>query len=347
MNAAQLDERSKGVLRTLIQLHVATGEPVGSENVCRAMNRSASPATIRNIMSELERHGYLDHPHTSAGRVPTDEGYRVYVDSLMPQERLSNEDVAAVIHALNEKVASPEQVVENASQILSRLSRNVGFVLAPDIARATFMQIDLVRLPHPRILVVMVSRTGLVTNKVIEVEEPLSQDELRTCANYLSHNFNGMSLAAIRARLLEMMREEKAQYDELLQRVVSIGERAFTADTAAANVYIDGTSTLLEKPEFDDVEKMRALFRTFEEKNRLVRILNECISGDGLRIFIGHENPNPDLHRVALVTAGYPVGDEPGWGVGVVGSTRMDYARVVALVEHVSRALRQALQENA
>jgi heat-inducible transcriptional repressor len=346
-NDHQISERSKEVLKSLIQLHVATGEPVGSENLSRVLSRPLSPATIRNIMAELERHGYLAHPHTSAGRVPTDDGYRIYVDSLMSHEPLGAREAAAIESGLRVGEVSMNHVLENASRLLSTLSRNVGFVLVPDIGRTSFMHVDLVRLPHPKILVVMVSRTGIVTNKVIEVEdEELSQDDLQACANYLNVHFVGKTLAEIRAHLLEMMREEKALYDSLLKRVISVGERAFDDDGQAStgNVYLDGTANIFEQPEFEDFDRMRALFKTFEEKSRLVRLLNACIAGEGLRIIIGHENPDPELKGMALVTASCPMGGEP-WGLGVMGSTRMEYARMIALVDHVSRAVRKALEE--
>lgn len=345
MGAPTLDERNREVLKSLIQLHIATGEPVGSENLSRVLTRSLSPATIRNIMADLEKMGYLDHPHTSAGRMPTDEGYRVYVDCLMSHEPLPPKDAAAIESGIRKSESSTHQVMENASQILSRLSRNAGFVLMPDIGRAAFMHVDLVRLPHPKILVVMVSRTGLVTNKLIEVEEEISQDELQTCANYLNTHFAGMTLDGIRARLLEMMGEDKALYDSLLKRVVSVGERAFAGPEEGGRVYLDGTSNILDQPEFEDVDRMRTLFKTFEEKGRLLRILNACISGEGLRVIIGHENPDPDLRDLALVTAGYPLEGDAGFGLGVMGSTRMQYSHVIAVVDHVARAVSKALGE--
>jgi heat-inducible transcriptional repressor len=339
-----LDERSREVLKSLIQLHIATGEPVGSESLARAMNRSLSAATLRNTMAELERLGYLEHPHTSAGRQPTDEGYRVYVDSLMSQQPLAPRDVAAIASELRRADASPEQVMESASQLLSRHSGRMGFVLVPDLARTTFRHIDLIRLPHPRILVVMVSASGLVTNRLIEIEDEISQEQLQACANYLNAQFAGLGLAAVRARILELMQQEKALYDSLLKNVVSVGERAFAGE-GEAGVYLDGASNILD-PREPDLDRMRALFRTFEEKTRLVKILNACLSAQGVRITIGHENPDPQLRRMALVTASFPVVEgEAAWGLGVLGSTRMEYARMIALVEHVARALAQALQE--
>jgi heat-inducible transcriptional repressor len=344
MPATAFDDRRREILRTLIKRHIETGEPVGSESLSRALNRALSPATLRNVMADLEAAGYLDHPHTSAGRVPTDEGYRLFVDSLMDPEPLPTVDAAAITSALSSPDASAEQVMENASSVLSRLSRHVAFVLAPDIARTAFRHIDLVPLTAERVLVVMVSTTGLVTQKVIDLDERLSADELQACANYLNTHFTGMALSEIREKLLELMREEKALYDSLVKRAAALGERAFAVDDESASVYLDGTANILAQPEFEDVERMRALFATFEEKSRLVQILNECIAGDGIRVLIGHENPDPELQDLSFVTSRCQVEGDAGWGLGVLGSTRMEYARVVALVDQVSRSLAAALK---
>jgi len=346
MPATALDDRRREVLRSLIQLHVETGDPVGSESLSRALGRALSPATLRAIMSDLEALGYLDHPHTSAGRIPTDEGYRVYVDSLMGPRPLAPSDAERIECELRSAEASVEQTMERASHLLSRLSRHVGFVLAPDIARASFRHVDLVGLGHPRILVVMVSSTGIVTHKVVEVEERLSPADLSACANYLNAHFAGMTLSAIRTRLLDLMKEEKALYDSLLKKVVALGERAFAVPEGEASVYLDGTANILSQREPADLERMRALFRTFEEKSRLVRILNACIAGSGIRVLIGHENPDPELRDLSLVTGTCHVEGAPAFGLGVLGSTRMEYAHVVALVDHVARAVTDVLRSH-
>jgi heat-inducible transcriptional repressor len=344
MAQTALDERRREVLRTLIQLHIETGEPVGSESLSRVLRRSLSPATLRAVMADLEALGYLEHPHTSAGRQPTDDGYRFYVDSLMGQQPLPPGQREAIESELRGGDSSAEQTLERASHLLSRLSRHVGFVLAPDIARTSFRHVDLVALPHPRVLVVMVSATGLVTHKVIEVTERLGPEDLQACANYLNAHFAGMSLAEIRARLLELMTEEKAVYDSLLRKVVALGGQAFDLDEEAS-LYLDGTSNILGQPELADLERMKEIFRTFEEKSRLVRILNACISGDGIRVLIGHENPDPGLRDLSLVAARCPVEGDEAVGLGVLGSTRMEYAHVVSLVDHVARAVSDVLRK--
>jgi heat-inducible transcriptional repressor len=342
MPQTTLDQRSREVLRRLIQLHIATGQPVGSESLAREFHHTVSSATLRNVMSDLEKLGYLSHPHTSAGRLPTDEGYRVYVDALMGAASLPPRDLAAIAAELRQAEGARE-AMEAASQVLSRHSGQVGFVLVPDLAQTPLLHIDLVKLSPPRVLAVLVSRTGLVTNKVIEVEEELAPEELQACANYLNAHFGGLSLPAIRARLLELMQEEKALYDSLLKRVVAVAARAF-ADPGEQDVVIDGASNMLQA-DFADVERMRALFKAFEQKGRLVKILNGCLSEAGIRVTIGQEHPDPEMRGTAVVTASVPLEGAASWGLGVVGATRMEYARVVALVDHVARALDEALKD--
>ncbi len=343
MTTPALDERTGEVLKSLIQSHIETGEPVGSESLTRLLSRPLSSATVRNIMAELERLGLLDHPHTSAGRVPTDEGYRYYVDSLMGPAPLHASDAAALRSGLRRE-GSPQEVIENACHMLSLLSRNVAFVLAPDIAQTRLRQIDFVRLPHPRVLVVIVAVSGLITNKVVEVEEELSPEDLRACANYLNTHFSGLRLSEVRGRLVSLMQEEKALYDSLLSKVLSLGGAALAGE-GPGSVYVDGASNILEKTEFEDRARIRSLFKTFEEKERLVRILNACLSDQGMRILIGHEHKEPEFRDTSLVATSYAVDGDSRWGVGVVGSTRMEYARVVALVDHVAREITRALQE--
>jgi heat-inducible transcriptional repressor len=343
MSTPALDERSRDVLRQLIDLHILTGEPVGSESLARALNRAVSSATLRNIMADLEALGFLNHPHTSAGRMPTDEGYRLYVDSLMEARPLPADHAHAIRSELHD--VSPRQVLEKASHILSRLSGQVGFVLAPDSSATTFRHVDLVRLSHPRVLVVMVSQTGIVTNKVVEIEERLTQDQLQACANYLNTHFAGMTLEVIRARVVELMKKERALYDSLLQRVIAVGELAFEARPAPSDLYLDGTSNMLDPKVFEDLDRLKALFKTFEEKNRLVRILNACMAGGGLKVVIGRENPDPEMRGTSLVTASLPLEGEGGFGLGILGSTRMEYASAVTLVDHVARAVTQVLRE--
>jgi heat-inducible transcriptional repressor len=234
--------------------------------------------------------------------------------------------------------------MEGVTHLLSELTHHVGFMIVPDLGRMTFGHIDLVRLPHPRILVILVSSTGIVTHKTIEIDDDeITQDHLQACANYLNAQFAGMSLPRIRQRLLDLMGEEKARYDRLLQRVIAVARRTFEGTGSQAEVFLDGTANILEPSQ--DLDQMRALFKTFEEKSRLVRILSACLGQDGVRITIGRENADQEMSRMAVVTATCSVGGDERFGLGVLGSTRMEYARMVALVEFAAASVQACIEE--
>jgi heat-inducible transcriptional repressor len=347
MTLNEMNARSRTVLNTIIQLHLSSGDPVGSASVARRMNRACSSATIRNIMMNLERMGYLTQPHKSAGRVPTDDGYRVYVDSLMLPEPLSSEEKAEIETRLQLSVCLSSTLMENACHLLSRLSGSVSFAVAPTFGLTRMRHVEFVRFTRTRIVVVLVSQAGLLTNRVIELSEALSQDDLQACANYLNHSFSGMTLREIRLRLLDLMREERTLYDALLRRVVMLGQEACREEdeSDASRVYLDGASNILDQPELVPVERMRAILRAIEEKHRLLKILNACVNDEGVHVLIGHESYDPDLEGLSLVTATYGLDAETRWGIGVLGSTRMRYNRIVALVGQVADSVRSALQE--
>ncbi|MBN2370898.1 MAG: heat-inducible transcription repressor HrcA [Vicinamibacteria bacterium] len=341
-----MDARSQEVLRLIIQLHLTSGEPVGSSTVARNMRHSCSPATIRNIMVELEHMGCLDQPHTSAGRIPTDDGYRVYVDSLMGPEDLAVEEKSAIDSELRKCGRLPAALMENACHLLSRLSGNVGFAVAPSFDQTRMRHVEFVRLTRTRVMAILIAYSGIVTNRVFEFAEELTQADLQSCANYLNAHFSSMTLQEIRSHLVDLMRQERTLYDSLLRRVVALGREALSAEESDENrVYLDGASNILDQPELADVDRMRTILRAFEEKNRLIRILDACIEEEGLHVLIGHENDDPDLRRLSLVAAAYGLDDDTRWGLGVMGSTRMRYARVVALVGQVAQTVRGTLAQ--
>src|SRR6185369_13298610 len=325
-----LDPRAEVLLAALIKEHLVTGEAVGSRVLSDrfAHGYGWSPATIRNVMGELEEAGLVDQPHTSAGRVPTDKGYRYYVDNMLGEARLSRSDLKANDHLFSgsdfDPASSPDRLMETASHVLSALSQNVGIVVSPSLADNRLKHIEFVQLPDKRILVVLVSTAGIIHNKVVRISDEFTQDELDRTARYLNTEFSGMSLLTIRARVVELMNEEKALYDRLLQNAVLLCERSLEGEeTIGGEVYVDGASNILTKPDFDDVERMRDLFRMFEEKSRLIKILNECVheqpfAGD-VHVVIGREHPTDSMRSCALITAPYQVGQNGGVGtLGVV-----------------------------
>ncbi len=346
-----LDDRSREMLALLIKTHIATGEPVGSRTISKLTSEGLSAATVRNIISDLEERGYLEQPHTSAGRVPSDKGYRFYVDHILEEKRLSESDESALqLGIFGAQWPSTDQLMARASHLLSQLSDSVGIVISPSIAHDIVKHIDFVRLGDGRILVITVSRAGIVQDRQVRIDEDLSQDELNRTANYINANFGGMSLIAIRSELIKRLSDEKAIYDRLLQNAVKLWDRGLDeTDDGAADIFVDGASNIIIKPDFTDTERMRELLRVFEEKSRLIKILNECVGpsqGETVTIRIGAENSLPGLHGCSLITSNYKYGDSVVGSLGVVGPVRMEYARTISLVNYVARLLEQALLEN-
>jgi heat-inducible transcriptional repressor len=350
------DARGQTILAAIIKEHLRTGEPVGSRTISErfAGGASWSPATIRNVMAELEEHGLVEQPHTSAGRVPTDKGYRYYVDHFIGDAQLSKADISAIDRGLGvagESGALPSRLMERVSHVLSELSENVGIVVSPAVAESRLEHIEFLPLADERILVVLVFAPNVVQNKIIRINERLTQEELERAARYLNAEFSGKSLQTIRAEVIGLMREEKALYDRLLRNAVLLFERS-VGDEAdeTGDVYIDGASNILSKPDFSDVERMRELFRTFEAKSRLVKILNECIAREPLfgdvHVVIGREHSAPSLQSCALITAPYRLGEGLVAGtVGVVGPMRIEYARTIAAVNYIARLVERMLRD--
>jgi heat-inducible transcriptional repressor len=354
------DSRGQAVLAAIIKEHLVTGEAVGSRVLSDRFEHATgwSSATIRNVMSELEESGLVEQPHTSAGRVPTDKGYRYYVDHMLGEARLSETDLKAIddlfFAGSFESGGGPDRLMEKASQVLSVLSDNVGIVISPSLAENCLKHIEFVQLADKRILVVMVSSFDVIHNKIIRVDSALTQDELDHTARYLNTEFSGKSLLAIRAKILELMREEKALYDRLLRNAILLCDMSLEGEEAESpNIYIDGASNILAKPDFVDIGRMRELFRTFEEKSRLITILNECISRDtaspdNVHIVIGREHLAPSMQNCALITAPYRISDNDGLGtIGVVGPMRIEYSRMMAMVNYMARLIERRLTEEA
>jgi heat-inducible transcriptional repressor len=354
------DLRGQAILAAIIKEHLVTGEAVGSKVLSGRFAHAAgwSSATIRNVMGQLEESGFVEQPHTSAGRVPTDKGYRYYVDHMLDEARLSEKELQTIDELLGgvdvDSGAGPDRLMERASHALSAFSENVGIVVIPSLAENCLKHIEFVQLSDQRILVVLVSSSNLIHNKIVRIDETLSQDDLDRTARYLNTEFGGKSLQTIRARILELMREEKALYDRLLRNAMLLCDLSIEGEEVEGpGVFVDGASNILAKPDFIDIERMRELFRTFEEKSRLIKILNECISRDSVfpndvHIVIGREHLAPSMHNCSLITAPYRVRDGEGLGtIGVVGPMRIEYSRMMAMVNYVARLIERRLTEAA
>lgn len=336
------DDRKKEILAAIVRIHIATGEPVGSLTLAKNSSEGLSSATIRNICAELEDEGYLSHPHTSAGRMPTDKGYRYYVDNLMGTMKLSESDAAHINERLldEESRVNPEKLMERTSRLLSQLSDNVGIVVPPSISKDILHHIEFVKMSDSRVLVITVSSAGRVQDRVILVEGEFSQDDLNSTARYLMENFHGWTLREIRGELLRRMTEEKALYDRLFRNAVMLCSQSLQ-EGDQPDVFIEGASNIIAKRDFANIDRMREVFKVFEQKNRIIKILNECIKSTGreeVAVRIGSENRLLDLRDCTIIaspcfyTGGTAVGS-----IGVVGPTRIEYDRLISIVDYIAK----------
>jgi heat-inducible transcriptional repressor len=357
---ANPDKRGQSILYAIILEHLATGEPVGSKLLSKKFDDTSglSSATIRNVMSELEEAGFVEQPHTSAGRVPTDKGYRFYVDNLLGILSLSDEDYRLINEKLGsselEEAGEPEVLMRKTSQLLSALSQNIGIVVSPSLAHDRLQHIEFVNLSDKRILVVMVSAPNIIHNKVIRLEETYTQDELERTARYLNTEFCGKSLSVIRAEIMRLMHEEKALFDKMLQTAMILCSQSIESETdSVGEVYVDGTSNIISKAEFSDVERLRELLQTIEQKSRLVQILNECIQRDkaskgDVQIAIGSENSAAPFQSCAIITAPYKIGNDSTTGtLSIVGPRRIEYGRTIAIVSYIAKRIEEKLSEES
>ena len=342
----ELNERSRKILEAIIEDYIDSAEPIGSRAMTRRHSLGLSPATVRNVMADLEEMGYVASPHTSAGRVPTDKGYRFYIDSLLQVRQLTPHEQQLIQQNHHLKGLRMEELLREAGKILSRISHYTGIVQAPRFTATVFRHIEFIRLSQGRILVVFVSDSGLVQNKIIETSETLAPGELEQMSNYLNQALVGMTIQQAKARIIEEMAQEKALYDKLLQQALQLSRAALQDDTEG-EVFIEGAANIFEQPEFADLERMKRLFRTFEQKGLLVELLDKSQRANGVQIFIGSENEYREIEGCSLVTASYSSRRGTIGTLGVIGPTRMPYSTVIPVVDYTARLVSQMLESES
>src|SRR6266542_1695721 len=300
------NDRSKRVLAALIREYIATGEPVASSLLVTAAGLGVSSATVRNILARLEDDGYVQQPHISAGRIPTDRGYRVYVDILLESKRSSRATDAVEARLRRDRTGPlPDSLLSQASHVVSRASRLVGFALPPAQGSAVFDRVEFVPLGSDRVLVVIVARGGQVLQKVIELRETLTADELREAASYLNAEFAGMPLARGREAVVERLDEERSLYDALFARAMRLATSTFDDIAGTSMLYVEGTASLLDDGQDLTLATLHTLVEMIEEKQRLVALLNEYFDGPGLTVVIGAEHQDPTLRSFSLIASTY------------------------------------------
>ena len=349
MTPGALSDRTRRVLACLVKDYIDSGEPVASATLSRRAGLAVSPATIRNVLAQLEDMGYVSQPHTSAGRVPTDLGYRYYVDILLEARRTTRDASTMEARLRSQAGEAPlfDQLLSSASHVLFEVSHHVGFAIAPSDMHAIFQRIEFVPLTSSRVLVVMVARGNHVSQKVIELGENIAPSALTQAANYLNAEFAGLSLDQVRQAVLARLAQERTLYDELRAVALELARSTLEGIDSPTAVFIDGASSLADDADDTNavsLSTLRTLLRMVEEKQRLVRLLDAYLDGPGVAVVIGAEHPDPQLHACSLVVATYGEGGRRG-AVGVIGPTRMHYSRAISVVDGAAVAVARYLRD--
>ena len=339
-----LSERKRMILSEIINDFVSCGDPVGSARIAGRPGIGLSAASIRNTMSDLEAMGYLTHPHTSAGRVPTEKAYRYYIDSLQKYRSLSSDDRSLIERRVSGGLSLPDALQEGA-RILSSLCRQISIVMKPSFSNIIFKHIEFISLGKGRLLAILVSRTGLVVNKVFEVEETIGGGDLEKINNYLNAILEGLSIREVKVRIVEEMRAEKALYDTLLAKALRLGAD-FMSGQREGDISVEGAANLFDQLEFIDTERMKRIFKTFEEKSLLVDLLDRAIRSKDLNVWIGSETGMDEMKDLSLITSPYGTGERVLGCIGILGPTRMDYSRVIPIVSYTADKISEIIRED-
>jgi heat-inducible transcriptional repressor len=347
-----LSERAQRLLTALVEAYIRDGQPVGSRTLTREAGLPVSAATVRNVMADLEDFGFVASPHTSAGRIPTDKGYRFFVDALLKLRPTGDID-RDLSRALEQRFGAhgddPRQLIASASQLLSNFTRLAGVVTVPRQPHAAVTQIEFLGLSENRVLAILVVNGREVQNRILQVERTFASEELRRAANFLNEQFRGLELSDVRGLLLSQLQETRAHMNQLMLDAISMAQKMFAPgaeDESPVDVVIAGETNLMGFAELSNVERLRRLFDAFNEKRDILHLLDQCLSADRVQIFIGHESGYQILDDCSVVTAPYVVGNEVVGVLGVIGPTRMAYERVIPIVDLTARLLGSALNHS-
>ncbi len=344
-----LDDRSRRVLNAVVCCYIDKPDPVGSRFVTRKYSFGFSPATIRNIMSDLEEMGFLRQPHTSAGRVPTDKGYRFYVDSLSGAgeagraPEVTPEFVERFSRRLDAFRNDVSAMYSEVTTTLSTLSNCVSIVLPPKAGNTTFNRIDLIKYRGDQIVALLITDEGIIRNKVLQSDPMITQDDLNRLAGFLNAEFSGHTLDEISQQLLSRLKREKYQWDKLVSRAVSIYEQAMSA--SQEDIFVAGLYDVMSMPDFSDLSRIKELSKAIKEKHEIIKLLAELSKVDGVQVVIGNENPLEGLKGLSVVTSVYKEGERPMGIIALIGPTRMDYSKTIIMVDTIAKCVSRTFDD--
>jgi heat-inducible transcriptional repressor len=344
MSRQEISDRAQIVLKALIERHIKDGQPVGSKTLLEESQLPVSAATVRNVMSDLEDRGYLISPHTSAGRIPTSAGYRLFVDSLLQMRPVDDQSLIALRAELDPD-KSPQELVQTASGILSSITSQAGVVTMPRQQTSQLRQVEFLPLSGDRVLVILVTNEREVQNRIIHTSRPYNEEELRQAASLLNQRFAGRPLDEAKARILKEMKADRASIDTYMQATLDLASKAFEEEEHEQDYMVAGEAQLLGSATPDELEKLQDLFQEFQRKKDLLHLLERCTRAQGVQIFIGEEAGYEVLGGYSVVTAPYSDGGQPIGVLGVIGPQRMAYHKVIPIVDITARMLSAALSK--
>ncbi len=345
-NPALHEKRNQQILADIVRAYIETAEPVSSRAISRSHAEALSPATIRNVMADLEDEGYLYQPHTSAGRVPTAAAYRFFAQQIAVQATLNAEDQEWIRRELA-SAATPEEITERAGHVLAAVSRGLGIIVSPPLAKIVLEHLRFLLLPDGRIMVVLISSGGGTRDKALRTERPFTQAELDRTADYLNSHYVGWTLEAIRAGLLTRLASERERYDRLASNALVLCDPNLLADAPGRQIYVEGAAQMAAAPEFADQAQLRDLLAAIEEKHKLVALLNGCIEApEPVHVQIGIEQMNAAGQNLALISAPYTSHSQVQGSLGVLGPMRMQYERAITAVAYVARLFSETLSRS-
>lgn len=333
----QLGQREREILTAIVDQYISTGEPVGSRTLARLMAEGLSPATIRNVMADLADGGFLEQPHTSAGRIPTPQAFRFYVQQLGQDRQLGAERQSLIRSSLGEP-SDPEQFLERSSHVLSQLSRSVGVAMAASVTNEALEHVHFTRLTENKVLAIVVTRGGFVSDRVLRLARDLRQDDLDVCARYINENFRGWTIPSARNELQRRIEQERNEYDRLMRSLEQLCRDGALNDSPRGQaIFVEGAANLVANA--GDAERLRQILETLEAKERLAELLGLYLKNDGpeVRVVIGLEDAGAHLRNFVLIGAPARAGDEMMGGLAVIGPTRLDYEHMIPAVQYIAR----------
>ena len=343
MKTIDIEQRQKKILSSIVESYIDNAMPVGSRTISQKLRQSMSPATIRNVMADLEERGLIAHPHTSAGRVPTDKGYRYYVDSLLEPKHITKEEESIINKMLTRTHDDFESLVQNASRAISMITNVAGVVLTPRLKRSIFKRIEFVPIDSSRVLAVLITGSGIVRDSILDLEEDFTKQDLLRISEFLNQELSGMFLGEINNHLTRRLLEERDSFYTFLKKAISILSMP-TLLKMKDRVYFEGASSVMSYPEFSNVAKARLFLRLFEEEKDILDLFNEDMEQDGIKVHIGKENTCKDIQECTIITCNYMINKRTIGALGAIGPTRMEYGKVIAAISYLSEVLGEALE---